>query len=614
MNQVELEKCISELQKESLCQGQNSMKDFDMQKYALILKIKQGEPKTQKEVALMLGKYIYDYEFAKSLIDSRHIKPSIKEKVIEYFCDNKIEGCNDENTKDFVNSILCNYPNISSALTIYYNFHQETLESIIMQLNDNCTYRMPQETIDSLLRLELDVINGKTSKPAMYKMQTAVFALTKDEYTIEYILKNMPSNGAIAERISAQLINSPYINEETKNKIFDMYGCSPQDLSMVTPHIIGELYMSAAETAFKDLSSTGSIARELSQRTEAKDFLDNLIYKRLMTESIECDFINRVISQNKKEGRLGPDDKLRTIAMKTSNPESLHTIITSAMSAEDKNIACKNPNVDEKDVKQWAKSYCDKIRTKQEKSNSKKLPEHWISSLTNAIQKATLYPDDYETILKTKQAALLQEIVSSDKTPKSILKQAKEIIYKQSKVSESNSWELLKLQVAVNEIMSEKNIKNNELLGHACRYVTSLAMWFNVMRDLENAYIDLSVLKYNPQFAKELKDIMISAIERADYKPQHNTQKSFVYAVDNAITKMLEELTYEKGKKPASKMSTRELEKEKNTLIITLLDDIGFKPEETLSAIEDMYERYFELKEELRLRQKELDEKEEEKY
>ena len=48
---------------------------------------------------------------------------------------------------------------------------------------------MPQEIIDSLLRLELDVINNVVSKPIDYKMQATIFSLTKNGYIAEYILK-----------------------------------------------------------------------------------------------------------------------------------------------------------------------------------------------------------------------------------------------------------------------------------------------------------------------------------------------------------------------------------------------------------------------------------------
>lgn len=556
--------------------GYNSysfFRNFDIKEYELLQKIKNKQELSAEDWSLINGKYMFDYEFAKTMIESESISCLAKDRIVELLCKNKIQNCDDKNCRALIALILENHPKISaSALTnLFHNFHHETMHHTSLHEN------IPQNTINTLAFLELNILNGTAKKPFEYRPATNCFTLLKDGPTLDFVLKEMPKDYKIAETIATELINAKGISNEVKDLIFNVHGCVIDELKLATPHIINELYLSAVETAFPQ--AVPSSSSKMLYVVEAKNFIEHAIMMKLLTESQQLDLANRIINERKGFGIVEKDETLMYLAQTTKSTDVLHFIFTKAPSLEYKNVACRNKHIGEDDIKEHAKRYCDKIRRRQIRGKTGNFPEKWLDELFVSIKKATLYPEDYKTLLSTKMASVIYELVSTRRTPDNVLKKAKDIIDVQSIISDASSWETLKLHIAINENLAEKGILDTNILKSTCIYVNSLTSWYGIQKDLTHVFFDINIIKENEIFAESFKEVVLSAIDKSGYKPVKTSVSEFKQEVSNAIDGIIYEANHGKKNERLENMSLDILNNKKTRLLLDFLEDVKEEPE-----------------------------------
>ena len=339
---------------------------------------------------------------------------------------------------DIVHSILENTKMVKENITTYYNISQEDIRIVASAMYNDIS-QSDLETIYKYLGKQMISMHGfntsyskecndRINPNAMNFMAItlaknydppvrayyhdsdglAVITFVKDENVIKEIC-NLPD---VHEDVRAMCINNPYISDELRDEIFQI-GCNVELLTKFTPSILDEVYRSAIESLESGFEATEKELR--SAHFMSKSFLYDLVTKHVLTEAMEIDLANIVLSQ----ADTSMDNLRHQIFYCTKSPKVLE--LAEKIKGKDKLTAYENEYMPETMLRARTDKMLKTIKKNIETNNRRKTPDVWFEYLRKYVHRLELSSADYEMLLNENDSHLIVAIATSPKTPKDVL-------------------------------------------------------------------------------------------------------------------------------------------------------------------------------------------------
>ena len=464
---LEITKFLEDLKNNPDTVAQDFAIQFNATICQAIAKMINNIPVSSEEIDIIKKQGCTKYISANELMKSPNTPPDIKEHIVNNIINNKIGGLDSYNLKRLLNTTFKNYPEISTTHIEYlFNHHYEHSLFImsgptsltISKLSPYC-----DKVLDGFSKLFLDVLNHKIVKPMGFDETLSPLHIVASHDTHEYIINNMPKNIEIAEYISTQLIDNPYVDENIKNQLFDIYGYNYSNYtnSYATPYIVEKLYKSAIDTIY-NFSGYTTIYNE----TAADNFLRRAIKSNILPEAIQIDFVNRILSEAKAKGNRKINNFLSLFNTYTDSPKVLHIIFEQAPHVTNRDDACLNKNISKEDLQKRADIYCNKIQTMLNRKTPEKISDKWIDEIHNILKYIPIKEDQYQMFLNSGYPALLSIPITHSNTPSKIVAEATTIIEKQLKETNPYVWEKLLFSAKLHTELLNKNCCSQEMLDY----------------------------------------------------------------------------------------------------------------------------------------------------
>lgn len=572
--------------------------NFDEEKYRLILKLRNHEPFTNGEWDVVLGKYRKDIEMARTLITTPYVYSHIKSQVVEDFLNDEIEIYSSDIKAHFVEEVLVNCDLSETTIDdLFYKEHNLTARALSSCGFDN---GISHNIAKQIMQLELFVIGERIAKPSNCRPEYGIFTEINSNELLDVVLNNMPANLGKAEKIATALINSKYISDENKNKIFEQHGCHCHDLKLSTPEMIEQLYMSFIETAIPDDRKVVDKSREeFMLMCRAQSFIEGAIEHGLLSESLEYDLVNRLIEDAKKYGDKKMNNLIGLIIEKTTSPKVLHLIFKSAVHANDRDAACTNPNASNDDILEQANEYCKKINKKLVKEQD--IADKWIFVVADMSMRARLSDKNYQIMLDTRNISIMDSLISSLYTPEDVFKKAQKIVDK--KVEEGKQrWRSTQVKSYTKDVLTEYGMLDKTNLDAIGSTASSLILQFDREQPLRNIIIASDFYRKRPDLAEHVRDMCIKIAERIKFRK--GTHEDFVKELDDYFKfKERDLIDKDWSIEPAKNMTRMQIKRAKNDINHSFSKLLASNVGQAYEKLESIAQRYSELYNEEKLRE-----------
>jgi hypothetical protein len=435
----------------------------------LLKRILNNEKISKDEMKIVNDKYCKEYLSASDLMKYENTPAEIKDKILDNIFENKIEWLPGYNVKLLIKNTLANFPDVSPYHLefLFHNYYDKCLSEIT---DFTPTISTPSPYCDKVTsefsKWFIDVLNKKIPTPSNFNQELCPIKCVKDPMIHNYIIKNMPKDIKTATFISTQLIDNPFVDEQIKNDLFMVYDyhfMNSNKLCM-TPYIERELYNSAMETYF-DISSA-------KHSEMSKNFLHHAISTNSLSETVQIDFVKRIISEEREKGTDMLNKYLEYIACFTESPKVLHIIFEQASNIDTRNSACLNKYISNEDLQKQADIYCNNIKNII-KGNITEISNilNCMSKINQVLDKTTIKDDNYQVLLSTENFYVLSSIIHKNTTPPHIIIEATEIIEKQYKNNKSYNWEYLLIEAKLHTELLKRNYHSQEKLTYVLKCI-----------------------------------------------------------------------------------------------------------------------------------------------
>lgn len=488
--------------------------DFNEEKYNLILKIREVKPISNEEWDLIQVKYRADLEMARVLITTPFVYSHMKMQVVQDFLDGILKADLYSLKNNFVEDILMHYKSISEVQLeeLFYKEHARVTNSIKEYGFDN---GIPEKIAKQILHTELSVLDGKLHKPVHFHPQYEMFSQINSESLLKFVLDNMPKNAEYSEQVATALINSPYISDEKKNEIFALYGCDCNELKLPTPEMLDAIYLSAVETALpEDKNAIKKDRTAFINMNRAGVFIDNMIDNGVLPEALQYDLVNRLVEDEKKYGERKMNDTIGLLIEKSKSPKVLHLIYKSAVHVNDRHNACMSSYASIDDKKEESDTHCKKIMASLQRG--KDPSEKWFEAVSNMMMQTEVSQENYEDMLKTKNRIVIEGMISSMYTPKSIFKRAQKIANKQA-FDRTYGWRTLQVKAVAKEVLEEKGLLTEEYYRAFGATISSLISQFDKGSFMRNITIASDFYRRHPDISEKLIEMCLEVANRLNY-------------------------------------------------------------------------------------------------
>ena len=532
-----------EYAKKQIAAIKNFADKYAENKYELILRaITAPDSLSTAEWDLIASKYTTDTDVALALSEMSNIPDSVKESIAVNFLDGNIKFQSVAYENILVKNILRNYENISPknldrffkhhchSTMLPFKIYTDSDISVSAIASDKQSPYPPRTTSQLAIRF-LNIIKGVEPAPTSFSIRSSPLPCISEQPTLDYIIANIPEESGHTEKISTDLINNPALSEVKKNNLFDLYGCDPLSVIHPTSYIINSLYTSAIDAMDADFDDFTKKYSDYSGH-----FLESAIVHGCLTEGMQIDFTNRIISNATKWKKRKTDFMLSLLSRYTQSPKVLHIIFEEAKHINDRDYACCNLNMSEIDLRNQAEIYYQKIKRAVDKKDSD-IPKKWFDEIEKVIKRIPLTDEQYDFLLTLNDNAF-KILINSYTTP---VKYIKQIINHLNKELDDN-------QIKPNDHLLLKASLHLELKKKGC----SQEQYFNTFqfsKDRIYSYETWHSINNNEYsfprniIDKELIDMLPELFEKAvnnsKWKPNYGDKKEFLKFINNSVVQKM---------------------------------------------------------------------------
>ena len=485
------------------------MKPYNVDMYVTISKVLNKENLSSKEKTMIKETGCTTFEPAHALMKSPNVSDEIKELIVNNLLSDEIEDLKDYTLRRLIINILTNYPNISdthinSLFNKYFGQCLYTLSRDATPPTESVLYC--DRIVAKFSQLFIDALNHKISKPSGFCKDLSPLRYVASPTIHQYIVKNMPKDIETAEFVSTELINNPFVDEKTKNILFDTYGYNYTTIKTqhivpyVTPHIAQNLYQSAMDVMDDFHHFSHDINKE-----KTYNFLTFAISKNLFPEAIQIDFVNRIILEDKERGSKKSNDLLELFTYATQSPKVLHIIFEQAPHINNRDTACRNLNISHDDLQKHTEIYYNKIKKMVDKHTPEKILDKWICEIDYILEDITLQDDQYSILIHSDCYDFLNILNSHSTTPLNALQEIITVAENHIKKGNLHLWENLFLETRLHAELLKQECCNQEQLDYVTNLFHLANTHYKYHQDFnDNITMDWGLIYGNIDFYKQV--------------------------------------------------------------------------------------------------------------
>ena len=283
----------------------------------------------------------------------------------------------------------------------------------------------------------LDKIDKNEKLDTLEKYQLKAFSLYKNTLLNQRVFLILSKNNNVPEDLISAIINNPNVSNHNREALYNR-GYNPETLEVMPPQILQEMYQGAVETLFE----IDAIDKTPEADVLANEFLEKMIIKRMLPESLEVDLTGRLMGTDKfKYGSIPIDPLLKTLMKHTDSDTVLQFYSSGALSKGDKYRALvyENEHMPEETVSTLALIALDNVKDNGE------LKEDEFKFFIKQCYNDKFMERVYEDVLAYKDSGMveihlndngfeqmkhiMENMAISPYTPNKILKELQKVYY-----------------------------------------------------------------------------------------------------------------------------------------------------------------------------------------
>lgn len=522
---------LTDLKNDCNSLAKNFAMQYDIEVCEAIIKIINNIPLSAKELDIIKKQACTKYFSSNELIKLPQTPDNIKNQIVENIINNKMENLDNYDLIQLLNNIFKYYPNISSLhLNRLCKEHFEHSLFRMSTYTPTVTNPSPycNKVVNTFSTIYLDALNDKTCKPVGFNKNLSPLRLVSDPILHQHITDRIPQSPELSEFVATQLINNPTVDENLKNQLFDTYGYnySSGNASYATPYIMEKLYNSAIDTLENSFGHTIN-----SSQAMADSFLKNAIMTNTLPESIQIDFVNRIILSEKEKGSKKANNFLSLFNVHTDSPKVLHIIFEQAPHINDRDGACANIHISKEDLQKQANIYCNKIQRMLTKKTPEKILDKWVDEINDILKSISLKDEQYHLLLNSSCSPLLYLLISNSNTPPEIVFKATEIIEQKFKEKQTFVWKKLMFNAKLHTELLKQNCCSQKNLDYVLSLYQKTYMSYAVNNNV-NVLMNNSLICENNVLYKQILKSFKNIFE--------TTEKNFFNEIDKYLLNQIQ--------------------------------------------------------------------------